>query len=35
MAAEELTRGLAALEPFGERADTLRGLAELIVHRKA
>lgn len=35
MAADELAFGLAALDQFGERATALRGLAELIVHRKA
>ncbi len=35
MARAELDAALAALEPFGERAETLRELAKLIVNRQA
>ena len=35
MAAQELTLAHEALESFGERAEALRGIADLIVHRKA
>ncbi len=35
MAAEELQRAHASLQPFGDRARWLRAIAELIVHRNA